>query len=149
MPNASCAGRDLTSPSLRRRGKGEVPSVVPASGGCRADSFSASICSRIMVCRRLLVVWIAPLLTSQPIHRRPSCCATAAVVPLPIDALFQGFVKIHGIALGRDEAPLISASVRSRHLSRGRGTDPGLKSCLSPKDVSGSRRQGSAVESRS
>lgn len=29
------------------------------------------------------MVWIAPLLMSEAIQRRPSFCATAAVVPLP------------------------------------------------------------------
>ena len=34
--------------------------------------------------RRLAVVWMAPLLMSQAIQRRPSFCATAAVVPEPM-----------------------------------------------------------------
>ncbi len=65
--NPSCAGRGVSLDSI---------------AGCSLEA--ARAWSSMIAASRFSVVWMAPLLMSAPIHRRPSRCATAAVVPQPM-----------------------------------------------------------------
>jgi acetylglutamate synthase len=58
------------------------------------SDFRLSFCSSIILVSLFMVVFIAPVFISHPIHLLPSLCATAQVVPLHIK---QSITKSQGL----------------------------------------------------